>query len=557
MKQKAKTLPVGGCEVLFLLSLLLTGGFLEYLSCALAAAAAVLLVIRIARQKRVAVRLNLVAASVAAIALGYLVTVLYAVDKAMAYTGFLRFLPVLLFAMLLMQDETEKERLLERLPWYAAGAGLISLLLMYIPLTQDYVAVAGRLGGFFQYPNTFAMLLLAAELLLVSRERRGIREYVLLAVLCVLLLWTGSRAVFVLGLLSNGVMIFLKKGRRNKIIVAAVAAALTAAWLLLMPLLHDNAVFGRFFSLSLGESTFAGRILYTLDALPLALSHPFGMGYLGYSYMEQSVQTGVYSVRFVHNDILQLALDIGWVPCLGFLAAFAASLCSGRLDISRKVILVTFLLHLFFDMDLQFVSMFFLFLLLADTDGGRQKVFKTGSLSAMCLASLLGLMSAYFAFALGFARFGNTEACRSLYAPYTQNIENMMIATEEVEEQNALAEEILSHNEYHLLSWSAKAHYAYSQGDFEALMQYKHRIFTIAPFAYDEYEEYAEMLLQGMQLYMSSGDMKSAQLCREELRQIPERLSSLENRLSYWGTVIDDQPQTKLPQKLSDAIESL
>ena len=66
----------------------------------------------------------------------------------------------------------------------------------------------------------------------------------------------------------------------------------------------------RFTNISFGASTFLGRILYVQDALPLILKHPFGLGYYGYYFIQQSVQTGVYTVVNAHNELIQILLDV-------------------------------------------------------------------------------------------------------------------------------------------------------------------------------------------------------------------------------------------------------
>ena len=78
--------------------------------------------------------------------------------------------------------------------------------------------------------------------------------------------------------------------------------------------------------LSLNESTFIGRIIYFKYGLRLIAKNPFGLGYLGFYYTEQFNQTAVYSVRYIHNELLQLLLDIGWLPAAFFAAALIAAL---------------------------------------------------------------------------------------------------------------------------------------------------------------------------------------------------------------------------------------
>lgn len=540
-----------------LIALLLSGGFNEYISCALSVIISVLLIIKTVKSKAFIVDINLTSVSVAVIVLFYLISCFYAIDSGIAFVGFLKFLPVLLYMLLLMQDSEQRTSVISSLPYMALILGALSLVLMYIPVTSDYFTVSDRMAGFFQYPNTFALFLLVGELILLGKEKLKLLDVIFAVVLVALMLFTGSRAVFVLAVISNILIIFFRKGKKTKIILCAVIAALVIAVLALYPLLKDNEIFSRYFTISLNESTFVGRLLYYSDALPLILKHPFGLGYMGYYYVQQSVQTGVYSVMFIHNDILQLLLDVGWLPCLLFLVGIIKSFFRRGNTSGKRIILLTIFLHSMFDFDLQFTSMFFIFLLFLDYDTGKRFEFKKGIGGFVLAYSAVGLLSLYFAVALSLSYFGFNEASDSMFPGNTQNKIELLTAQEDIEGQNEIADRIISQNEYVQVAYSAKARYAYSQGDFESLIKYKKHIFNIAPFSYEEYEDYCYMLIQGVRLYTQAGDEYSADICTQQLIKTAERLENLDDRLSDLGRKIDDQPKTELPEDITEYIDSL
>ena len=183
---------------------------------------------------------------------------------------------------------------------------------MQFPVGEALFSVAGRLAGFFQYPNTYAVFLLVCELLMLKKDDRMLWDYIALIILSVGFLYTGSRTAFAVAVLANVAMLFVlgKRPVRIALLVGVIGVVLLAGLLAL----DKNSVIHRYLTISFKESTFVGRLLYWQDALPLLLEYPFGMGYMGYYYVQQSIQTGVYSVVYVHNDLLQMLLDIGWVP---------------------------------------------------------------------------------------------------------------------------------------------------------------------------------------------------------------------------------------------------
>lgn len=533
-------------EWVLLLSLVLSGGFNEYVGCVLSAIISVLLIVKIARNRNLVVNINITSLSIAVITLFYLISCFYAIDYGMAFVGFLKFLPVLLYMLLLMQDKGIKERLIALLPYIALILGVLSLVLMYIPITKDYFTVSERMAGFLQYPNTFALFLLVGELTALSKEKLKPIDIVFVLLLIILLLFTGSRAVFILAVFSNVLIIFFRKGRKNKIILCTVLAALVLAVLLLLPLLKSNEIFSRYFTISFGESTFVGRLLYYADAFPVILKHPFGLGYMGYYYIQQSIQTGVYSVMFIHNDFLQLLLDVGWIPCLLFVVGIIKSFFRKGNSAGKRIILLTVFLHCLFDFDLQFISMFFILLLFLDYNDGKQLEFKKGAVFVFSFV-ITGLLSLYFAVALGLAHFGFNQAADSMFPGNTQNKVDLLIAEDDIVAQNTIADRIISQNEFVQIAYSAKARYAYSQGDFENLIKYKNKVFEIAPFSYEEYEEYCYMLIQGSHLYQQIGDSYSFEYCQKELLKTVDKVKNLDYRLSELGKKIADQPNTQLP----------
>ena len=533
-------------EWILLLSLVLSGGFNEYVGCVLSAIISVLLIVKIAQNRNLVININITSLSIAVITLLYLISCFYAIDSGMAFVGFLKFLPVLLYMLLLMQDKGIKERLIALLPYVALALGVLSLVLMYIPITKDYFTVSERMAGFLQYPNTFALFLLVGELTALSKEKLKPIDIISALLLIILLLFTGSRAVFILAVFSNVLIIFFRKGRKNKIILCTVLAALVLAVLLLLPLLKSNEIFSRYFTISFGESTFVGRLLYYADAFPVILKHPFGLGYMGYYYIQQSIQTGVYSVMFIHNDFLQLLLDVGWIPCLLFVVGIIKSFFRKGNSAGKRIILLTVFLHCLFDFDLQFISMFFILLLFLNYNDGKQLELKKGAVFVFSFV-ITGLLSLYFAFALGLAHFGFNQAADSMFPGNTQNKVDLLIAEDDIVTQNEIADRIISQNEFVQIAYSAKARYAYSQGDFENLIKYKNKVFEIAPFSYEEYEEYCYMLIQGSYLYQQIGDSYSFEYCQKELLKTVDKVKNLDYRLSELGKKIADQPNTQLP----------
>lgn len=180
-----------------MLSLVLSGGFNEYVGCVLSAIISVLLIVKIAQNRNLVVNINITSLSIAVITLLYLISCFYAIDSGMAFVGFLKFLPVLLYMLLLMQDKGIKEHLIALLPYVALALGVLSLVLVFIPATRDYLRFPTDWRD-FSVSKYLCTVLLVGELTALSKEKLKPIDIISALLLIILLLFTGSRAVFIL-----------------------------------------------------------------------------------------------------------------------------------------------------------------------------------------------------------------------------------------------------------------------------------------------------------------------------------------------------------------------
>lgn len=543
-------------EIFLIFSLLLIGLFYESLSCIASVIMLVWLIIKIIKNKEFKFKVNLTGISLAVLVLSYLLTSFWAVDYGMAVIGFMKFLPVLLFFLILQLES--KDDIIQVLPYVGIAITIISSIGMQFSATKSFFSVDGRLAGFFQYANTFAIFLLVSQLLILSKKKYKVLDYVALVILVFGILYTGSRTTFVLFVLSNIVLIFSKRQKKFTIFTIIVIGAAIVAAVAYFLLKGDISAFNRFLTISLtNSSTFLGRLLYFYDALPIILKHPFGLGYMGYYYLQHSVQTGVYTVMFIHNDFLQILLDVGWLPCGLFIAAIIKSVFSKKTPSYKKIILCTMLIHSCFDFDLQFIAMFFVLILLMDYNSGKEISIKKGKAMICAVSAVLIALCVYFAAAMGFYQLGKTEIAHKLYPINTQNEIIRLTNENDINKAKEIADDIFKRNEYVTSAYSAKARYAYSQGDFEKVISYKKQLFEKSPFAYYEYEEYCYMLMNGITLYHQAGDFYSENVCREELIAAKQAIRSNPDNLSKLGKKISVQPSTVLPQDIEDYIANI
>ena len=543
-------------RILFGVSILVIGLYYE-LACAIVSAA--MLCWLFVQQKTTSLNFRLNTATLAAfvIFLLYAVSPLWAVDSGLAVWGIVRFLPIPLFVVCLMQLNREEHlALYGDIPYLGALMTAISFALQYIPQLNGIFSVSGRLAGFFEYPNTFACFLLLGIIVLLFAEKQEKvkwRQPVLFGILAVGLLLSGSRAVFLLAVVSIAVSLLLtKKGIVRKVLPLLGGGGVG----LLISLLGSGAAVQHIQEMNTGASTFLGRLLYWKDALPVILRHPFGLGYLGYYFTQGSFQTGVYSVRFVHNDFLQLMLDIGWIPAILAVMAIIQSLWSKRVTVMQKVFLLTLLAHCCFDFDLSFIAIYFLVFLSLDLEEGKTKKLKVSKL-AIPAAVIVSCVALYIGAASVFSYAGNAAAAVRLYPWDTFSNMALLTATDDTGALRALSDKILKQNESVALAWDAKANAAYADGDFGEVIACKQNAIALNKYAAEEYEDYFNKLRIGRELYLQSGDQASAEICKAELLAIPDRMEQVVADTSSIAWKIADVPELVLSDESMAYIQSL
>ena len=92
---------------------------------------------------------------------GYILSACLARDKGVAFVGVIRFASVCLFWILWNNlEDSLRERLRGWLPRIAAALTGAAVVLYISPYFRELLFRAGRLGGVFQYSNTYALFLL-------------------------------------------------------------------------------------------------------------------------------------------------------------------------------------------------------------------------------------------------------------------------------------------------------------------------------------------------------------------------------------------------------------
>lgn len=485
----------------------------------------------------------------------YGISAFWAVDSGMALFGMAKFLPLPLFVLAAQQTEKEERKSLTD---YVPASGMIMVILSgilgLIPVLETYFRVNGRLAGFFQYPNTFALYLLVGIIILLSKRDWTKGKMFILLVLSLGILFTGSRTGFILFaavLLCFCFLIHDKRVRLGLVGILVLSAAVTGVYVLVS---GNTGTVGRYLTASFTSSTFLGRILYYKDALPVILRNPFGLGYMGYYFTQGTFQTGVYSVVNIHNELFQFLLDIGWIPTAILAAALIKGIISGKAK--ERLIIIVILLHSMLDFNLQFLAIFFILLSVIDIDG-RKTGKKLGKSVLAVSAAVLCCVSLYFGVDSALYYLKQYSASAALYPGNTNAWMQLLGSAEDAEAMDEIAEKILAMNPDNPLANNAKARVSYSNGDFGNMITYKELSLEYYRYDLEEYLDYFNMLYVGYQLYTENNDLGSAEVCRERMSEIPNMFKEVLDKTDPLAYRIQDKPELELPEEYEQILRSM
>ncbi len=466
------------------------------------------------------------------------------IDTGDSIYGMIRLATILLsFLSLLQWKESEREGCFIWLSYIGAVCVVAGIVIKVVPFLNHvflgFFSKTGRLAGPFGYSNSMALFLLLGIVVLEYSEK--VRKRCLQLILCFGVLLTGSRFAFVLLCCYIGYL-FLKN-RKNSGLFGIVFFAMALAVGIYSRKREELSVIGRFLTINLTASTLQGRILYWEDACKMLFQYPCGTGYMGYFYLQQELQTGVYNVRFVHNDWLQCMLDYGILAGIGAAVFFLKELCSKKKMSRDKDIIVLTGMYSFFDFHLQFLGIFLPVLLaVSQTNMTIRCPIKRKGI-------LLGVMIAVIMLAV-FAGLSEQAGKREDYKtalrwnPYsTEYRMAQMLNSPDLAIAESRAEKILKQNQWVYAAYKIKSNAAAERGEIAKFIENRKKALSLRKYDMKEYEEYFRILYSFYIIVEEEERWEEKEMCIEALKEIPKILDMIKRETSLRAYYLEDMPQ--------------
>lgn len=555
--KKAENIDILLIKVFFFITPFLFGLYYEFSSYFAQIFILVILLIKLLKAKKFKVHFNFASIALAIISVGYLFTCIYAVDKGMAILGFLKFTIPLTFGLLLMQYKQEEVKdMMNLIPISGVIMVIVSILFKYIPFFPNvFYLQNGRMMGFLQYANTFALLLLIGIIYIGYSKQPKWKIIIYNVVLLFGILISGCRTVQILTLLNYIIMIIKQKELRMYFIaLVIIAIAGTIGYVLITGNL--NTV-GRYLTTSTSSRSLQERLLYYKDAIPLILRHPFGLGYMGYSYIQPQIQTGIYQAAYVHNDFLQLALDIGIIPLVILIIAIIKSLISKNKELSFKLILLTIVLHMLIDFDLQFMIIFLILVMTLNIWDNEEYEFEANKIALISLDTLLISIYLYFGLVTVFHYFEKDEIATKMYPIYTEAniaIANNYMQNEDINSANKIALDMQKTNKELGMIYNIKAYYYLINKNWNLMEQNKKKYLEVNKYNIKEYEEYVFCLSEAIEYYAQNDEMEKAMEYIKRVVEVPSIIEHVKSSTSSISYNLKDKPTFELSENVQKYI---
>lgn len=471
----------------------------------------------------------------------------WAVDYMENFMGVMR-IGVICLWMYLARSRGEEEmmltkRLIPVLGCISVGTSLLSLL---IPALEPAFWENSRMSGFFQYANTNGLFFAIGIMILVLglKEHKKIVDVVQIIVLFAGLLLSGSRSVLLL-LFIWGVWHAFKVAEFRKPFLFAASAFLVLGSLY-VTLTGNTANIGRVFTIFTSNSTLWGRLLYYRDAILLMSRKLFGLGRLGYYYTQGTFQTGIYHIKFVHNDFLQVALDYGVLALALVLIFLGWQIFYGKQSNADKEVLIFICVTSLLDFHCQYLLIVMVMCLLLDY-GETVREKKAQIKENYVMLPLFLVMFLYVAIATGSNRVGNVGLTLSMLPDYTAAQEKVLLNSMGTVESYEMATRLIEKNPYNLTAYIVRGSFLGAQLCVEECIADFDKMLELDPYNVEYYRQY-EIMLENMERAIISAvedesetkvDLK---LLRKRKDSLPAQLSEMRERTSTLAYKIKDVP---------------
>lgn len=467
----------------------------------------------------------------------FIVVEFYAVDKGMNLLGFFKNFTIILFIFLYLQykyDEASKNELINIIPYSALFSLIISILFIWI----EEVFFENRFQGIFMYANAYALFLLLGIIILLMKSKIRKRDLVVAILLFIGIVFTNSRAVIILSILSCLICILINSQNRKKLLCIIMSLLIILGVIYAFSDLDKRINTDMFQS---GEVSL--RTIYYKDGLKMILENPFGYGYMGYMYKQAEIQSTIYDTMFVHSSLIQIALDVGIIPLISLIILIAKVFFDKKQSKLSRLLLILIVGHSIIDIDLEYMIFIYLICLMInfETIEIKNKRINVASI-------LLGVL--YIDLFFGAVSFAckNYETAYNFIPYYTKAMEEELYKTTEYDKQIEMAKRIYPLNKNISGMYEALSNEERKNKNYDKALEYEKKRLKLNKFFLEDYLIYLEFLLEAT-------EYNKAQNNKEDILKYEQEIIKLEKLIEE--ATKDTTVKIELPIEIKEYIDNI
>ena len=483
----------------------------------------------------------------------YLLTTFYSVDTELAFLGFLKLFSVPIFLLLVMQYEYTEE---ERSKWFGAigrvGVVMVVICVIWSLLFQrDTFFYQNRLAGFFNYANSFAVFLLIGFISTGFKKNFSKLDYGVMSILLSGIILTNSRSMMIITLVSYlALLIFGKVSKREKFLNTGILLVVGICVVFVVGLF---GVSNRIGTTSGNAGEWLLRLLYYKDAVRMLGENIWGYGHMAWWYMQEGLQTGAYDARYVHNGLLQVALDAGVIPALLIVIMFVKAFFEKNRSVRDKVLMVVILGHAFIDFDMEFLAItlprFMTLEFDKKTEIKNNSLIKAATLSGVIVYSFFGVVTIL-------NKVEAYDISNKLFA-YSLALDGELVKENDFTKRVEIAEELYEKNKYFLNASKILSQKEQIAENYEKANEYEFWIVRNKKYTMKNYIEYVQFLEDSIRYYYSVNDIEGVKVCVERLNAVRDRIEEVKDTSDELAYEIVHKPRLDMPEEMNEYINSM
>ena len=481
--------------------------------------------------------------------ISFLVVSFYAVDKGMTFLAFFKNCVLLLFLVLWLQY-TEKENGQKEYFKMISYSGVISVILsvIFILCKNQAIFLNQRLQGIFFYANSYGLFLLLGVIILLQQEKMNWKDIAMVVSLLIGIILTNSRAVIILTMRAMVAVPIIQK-RNGKMVFTILLCFV----IVFGGTYYFSKIEKRVNTEMLGSSEFVTRLLYYKDAIDMIKENPLGYGYEGWYYQQAKVQTGVYDSKFVHQSILQVALDVGVLPTIALVLLFGSTFFSKEQSKENRFLMVLILGHSMIDIDMEYMIFPILLCMMIPFEKCEKKKnawqVGAGFLLFLVYGVLMVADSCYAA--------KNNDTAIALVPFHTDALQEKLYTTTSEKEQYALAQKIEKLNKNVSGVYEAFSNQLQKEKKYNEALEYEKKKLELNHYQMANYVKYTQFLSEALQYYNNKNDQETALKYAKEIVDVETKIKEVLEKTNPLCYQTIHPPRLEMPEELNKFILSV